>query len=390
MQQLEIYIENLRAILQSKERDKNEIKELGMSSLREEHELANAIYTLLCLQADLPVSLKPITTLASGAAPLFSKGYFPWGALPYPREHAEIGLAYALLGARDVAEPLARWQHLFACDHYGQPIYALFSQEQGCHFQKLKEANHALFNTCQPTLPLPVTSIDSELGLAISKTNESTVLCVASGCKSGLGSFLFRDAGIINFGPQTAPLGNCDEFGLAGRPHTFEYAIKNTESNEEGFTINYQTRLAASHTRTPPLSSLKDSGYSGLWIKAECQYKNDPLAKDSNHSLFLTLELEGKQSFDKRLMVFFAKAEACFVAGTHKLNPRSLNRYTGPASEITFQGKEGKVILRALEGIKTMEVVPLAGEGCFWGADFMVAFSYSSHLQKYVLINSCI
>lgn len=370
-EQLGIFLEELRSLLQSRSAKQEQVKQLGKSSLLRQHELASVLYASLCKQVGLEIPSFPLKQIESGAVPLFEKGYFPWGALPYPYEHAEIGFLCKKLGMHEIAEKMANWQSTFACDHQKRPLAFLFTQENGHPFHALEQLQSAFLENFSNSSCL---NIDRDLGLAIFKTENSTIACAASGCKSGMGCYLFKEMGILNFGPQSASLAKCDDFGLAGKPIYFEPVL-----SSEGFKVCYQTRLASASSRKTPFPTLKDSGYSGLWIKCE--------ASLDQKEFQLSTELEGCGSLENRVFVFFGKGEFCFVAGSHKLNPKSLNRYQGPPKQVAFQGKEGKVILEPLEGVEKMEVIPLAGGNCFWGADFLVAFTYASPRQKYVLKN---
>ena len=185
-----------------------------------------------------------------------------------------------------------------------------------------------------------------------------TIQALATGCKSGMGTFLRGRAGIVNFAPQLTPLGDTRAFGLAGKP-----LFLKLEENR----LNYQTRLAAPHGRPTGLDHLKDSGFSGLWIETEAEILDE--------SLQLRCTIDGVRSLEECTFVFFGKGEACFVSGSHKLNPRSLDRYQGPPQELSFVAGESSVSLNPQEGFSRMEVIPLAGDDTLWGADFLVAFT---------------
>lgn len=367
---LETYINQLRSFRKKGEKAKEEVKLLGNIPLWQEHELATALYALLCQEVGLPSPSLSLKALSSGAVPFFERGCFPWGALPYPREHAEIGIICSKLGKQEIAEGIKKWQRTFAIAHDHQPLCALFSQENGYNHVACKEANALLLGNEEKKPLTEGIFLDKELGLVVARTHESTVLCSAVGCKSGMGTFLFQDTGIINFGPQTYPLGNCEGFGLAGKPYSLEIS-----ETLYGFQMQYQTRLASPHPRGTGFAGLKDSGYSGLWAEVACQYENQELS--------FHCTLEGTASLEKRVFVFFGKGNACYVAGTHKLNPRSLDRYKGPIQPVIFQGREKAVSLEMQGGGDLMEIIPLAGGECFWSADFLVAYSFSHPTHQY-------
>ncbi len=323
----------------------------------DQHELAHALYALNCKQTQHPYPPLELLPKASGAVPLFRKGAFPWGALPYPRDHAELAHLCFLLGEEELACKMARWQKN-TLDHEGKPIFSLFSQEGSVSYTELEKANHALFASLDldPTLYEDV--VDLDVGMWGKRTDKMTLLSLATGCKSGMGVYLYGDAGILNYGPQLLPIGDCSGFGLAGKP-------ENLQITQETFT--YQTRIAAPHDRNTGLSYLKDSGYSGYWLHTS--------QRRENSSLISHCQVLGSPDMSKVTFSFFGKGKACSVSQTHKLHPRSLDRYEGPPQPLAFEGDHGTVQLDFSKGASQMVIIPLAGDDSFWGADFLVAFT---------------
>jgi hypothetical protein len=285
--------------------------------------------------------------------PLFENEFFPWGGLPYPCEHAKKGLELIRKGVVETAKKMSAFQQA-TLDHRDKPLYSLFQQESGCRFFELEEANRAFFEALGIKPDAEYRYLDTELGIVFHRSEDQTMVCLASGCKSGMGAFLVRKGGVLNFGPQLRPLGECAGFGIAGRG-------RNVQATEN--ELRYQCRLAAPHDRDTGIPWLKDSGYCGTWIESACTIQPDCLA--------LSCALEGFRPLADFLFTFFVKAEACFVAGSHKLTPRSLDRYQGPPQAIKIDG----LTISPEEGFRSMEVVPLAGDESFWGADFMISFT---------------
>lgn len=337
----------------------DEIKKIGRSPFLEEHELALAAYALLSKQSK--VTLKP---LSSGAIPLFSRGFFPWGGLPYPRDHAHLGALLVRLGMLEMAQEMARFQQA-TFDHRKLPIHSFFSQESGLSYGDLIAAKQIFFEALDLSIADQTRFFDYELGIAQERTLEKTVLCLGAGCKSGMGAFLYRDAGFVNFGPQLAPAWDCKGFGLAGRPSKLALT-----EDPKGFSLSYKTRLAAPHPRETGYNGLSDSGYSACWIEARMESSQDTLS--------CACDFKGSRPLETLTFSFFGKGEACLVAGCHKLNPHSLDRYQGPAQLIELKGKEGSTFLRPDGGFSHMEVIPLAGDDSFWGSDFLITCSLSS------------
>lgn len=370
MQTPQTLFEEILGLLQHPSPCIEEIKNLGESPLLEEHELAFAAYALLAKRANLnPINI-PLKPLASGAIPLFSKGFFPWKGLPYPRDHALLGAYLTSLEMQSQVEKMAPFQQA-ALDHYKKPIHAFFSQESGVSYADLEAASNAFFTALPASIPEETCFFDHELGIAQARTQEKTVLFLGSGCKSGMGVFLYRDAGILNCGPQLLPIGECSGFGLAGRPDNLFL-----EANLNGFTLSYRTRLASYHPRETGFAGLADSGYSASWIEAKIEAGKDQICCEC--------AIKGFRPIETIAFSFFCKSAACFVAGTHKLNPRSLDRYQGPPQPIELKGKEGSVHLIPDHGFSQMEIIPLAGDDSFWGSDFLIACTLSSPSIRFV------
>lgn len=346
-----------------------EPRDLAESPILYEHELLQAAFALLSKRTGLKPFKPQVSPLESGAVPLFRKNFFPWGGLPYPKEHAELGYLLSHLGDEEMNNIVLRMAHFqeATLDHNKKPILSLFHQEGRGPLHSLEKANELFFDVVCPSPAETLHFTDHELGMVVRRNASSTLLTLGSGCKSGMGAFLHHDAGIINYGPQFLPLGDCSGFGLAG-------SAQKPQINDEGewFSFSYLCRLAAPSPRRSTVSDLQDSGYSGLWMEAAV---GGSLEGISIHTCF-----EGMAPLNKIVFSFFGKGEVCSVSGTHLLKPRSLDRYQGPADSLFFLGKKGGVRLDPLEGSTHLEVIPLAGDESFWGADFLA--SYTLHSPK--------
>lgn len=350
-----------------------------------------------------------VTPFPSGAIPLFPLGFFPWGGLPYPHLHAQLGIDLLELKQYALASAVGRF-HQLICDHSLQPILSLFCQEGRIASTQLQRVTATLLDRIE-TPPLPLPCIDEELGIWRDGDAETTVVVTATGCQTGLGAFLHGDAGVISFGPQLSPIGDCRGYGIAGRaqilyPSDLEHwncgvakapGLNDCKSphitNIEQFEIiqsqelslkpksncsshlgthqehvsrcRYRTRLGATHQRQTGLPFLADSEYRGLWVQVSHQI--------SAHHLETTAYLEGPGLQNAITWVVFGRAACCVVAGSHRLAPNSLDRYQGPIQEVKMRGKEGSVAIHSTSEGK-MEVIPLAGDDSFWGANFLVVF----------------
>lgn len=75
-------------------------------------------------------------------------------------------------------------------------------------------------------------------------------------------------------------------------------------------------------------------------------------------------------------LAFYVKAPSCTV-GSKSFLPGGLHRFQGEAQEARF----GSVVLKASTVCK-MELIPLAGHGCFWNADFLLLFEINQFFDQ--------
>ncbi|MBS0623253.1 MAG: hypothetical protein JSS62_01365 [Verrucomicrobia bacterium] len=302
--------------------------------------------------------LKDMNISNSGAVCLYERGFFPWKGLPYPHEHARLGQYLVQLEQRELAKKMACFQKAML-DHDQQPIASLFCQEGRVPYVMLQQATDAFLSSLEGVhLELPV--IDEGLGFFRMGNFHTTSLITASGCRTGLGTFLHCDAAILTFAPQLSPVGDCASFGIAGRAQELSY-----EYMDQQIVCRYRNRLACPHMRETGLNFLADAGYSGLWVQVS--------QKMSEGSLSTSAQVMGPHSQNSLSWTFFGKARSCVVAGSHGLSPNSLDRYQGPIQKVEMRGVKGSVwIHSSVKG--SMEVIPLAGDESFWGANFLVVF----------------
>ncbi len=74
-------------------------------------------------------------------------------------------------------------------------------------------------------------------------------------------------------------------------------------------------------------------------------------------------------------LAFYVKAQSCQI-GEEMLKPKSLRRYFGEVNSILFGNK---LRIESAQPYK-VQIIPLAGEGCFWDCQFLLSFE----LQPFV------
>ena len=293
----------------------------------------------------------------------FDNEFFPWEGLPYPYEHAKQGVKLVQQGRIDEARQMADF-HQVMLDHNSKPIFSFFRQNHGCNRFDLEMITDEFFSLVDFTPKVEYNFVDDKLGIILNRTLDSTMIGFGSGCKSGMGVFLVNKSGIVNFGIQLKPVGECEGFGLAGRG-------KNIEASDN--SLKYQCRLAAPHARNTGIPGLQDSGYCGMWINSTYKFEQNLFNVKS--------QIDGLNHFSKFCFSFFGKASTCIVAGSHRLQPCSLDRYMGPPEVVALE--DVKILPES--GFKSMEVIPLAGDESFWGANFLISFSLASNCFDFSL-----
>lgn len=90
----------------------------------------------------------------------------------------------------------------------------------------------------------------------------------------------------------------------------------------------------------------------------------------------LEVVLYGSKLTDPLFFVFYVKASQATIGEATYL-PKTLRRYSGDSMPVCFS-EEMEIVA---EPSPHMELIPLAGGGCFWGADFLLAFSCRDRLM---------
>jgi hypothetical protein len=72
--------------------------------------------------------------------------------------------------------------------------------------------------------------------------------------------------------------------------------------------------------------------------------------------------------------VFYIRAEEC-VIGSQRFRPQHLGRFQGEAREVILRSGIDQVIVQADHPMQA-QLIPLAGQGCFWDASFLLAFQW--------------
>lgn len=371
--------------------------------------------------------------LQGGAAPFEYRGHWSWASVPHQRYHSFLGVLWCVLGVLGhhenlikAAEKLAFWQ-LNTLDSAFNPHYSLFSQEEDVFFGEALAWNSLLFkmvgsfsnkpemtyasrrqlellnevSSLDKAIIIPPLAVVIEEWLLSQKTSpneetfvldgnvcdESTALigcrgtdysfkCTVYGGGTGLGAVRYKDLEIVTYGPQYRPYGDCKGFGIeASFLSQKKFPNLEISQRKDGFTLKGIAKLPGKVIHASPYALFRSTSHSESWIDIIQSCENGVL---NIETLFLGLD-----NFDSLSFAFYVKGSQCCVEGRECINPRTLDRYKGPLAPLTLtsQGAKMSIIPKYQHGV--MEIIPLAGDDSFWGADFLVGYSVSKQFPKY-------
>jgi hypothetical protein len=389
------------------------------------------IRTLIALNqclADMPVPSISPHILEGGAAPIAVQEYAPWLALPYAPLHAELGVWMGWLACLTQDEALKRivvqmakwqvhtldgrycpfeglfaqepighlhqqltWNYLFflmTAQFFGEASFHFLAQQQLKHLQQISQPLHL------PPLALLFEQIvskpeegewedfilssriyDPQTALVGQRQPHFSVACTLQGGNTGMGCWCADGCGIVSFGPQHLPLGDCQGFGIEGNYLTNRGArYSSIELSEQGFLLKGCARLVdqPSYSTSPYFQLGK---FKGIWLETEQELKEK--------SFRVSTTFLGFDGWDNVAFSFFVKGEHCQVEGDRILYPCTFDRYQGPIRPLRIGSQQTSFYLSALHGYGHLQVIPLSGKESFWGATFLVAYLLDNKQRKY-------
>jgi len=202
-------------------------------------------------------------------------------------------------------------------------------------------------------------------GIASFKESERHVAISNQGINTAIGSLKYKQIQISAFGPQFFPLSNASGFGIY---HTGAYPKDFVQQQGNGESIiTLWSRL------------FDDGKPSSTWMGVQGNL--------SKVGLDLTLLLRGVQT-KKIAFSFFVKAHSCRAADQKEIRPQSLDRFIGETNKIIFSSTDSSLSFETPEK-SPVHIIPLAGKGFFWDADFLIAFELNSPMRK-ISIQMCV
>jgi hypothetical protein len=193
-------------------------------------------------------------------------------------------------------------------------------------------------------------AVDLDLGMATFSSREIEACLSFSGWNSGLGTMRFGNISSCSFGPQRAPLSDTTGFGVSQALGGGTVIITEKERVEiEGWTRCHGRKESWLHLR----ASLAD------------------------HAVQLDTRFVEGDSDSPLNMVFYVQAGKCSPESSgESFLPGSLHRYKGKCDAVIL---DERVRLTCSGTDQELQIIPLAGEGCFWNANFLIAFSCPSN-----------
>lgn len=185
--------------------------------------------------------------------------------------------------------------------------------------QKLAESLFAQLSKIRP-----IAGKTPDFDVSLLHNSEMMAAFTLSGKGTSLGMIRAGNVEIRALGPQAASL----KFGI------------------QGYGMNNWARCSA---------------WPEVWLEVKPTWKESESRLDVR---FVGLKPEMPLSF-----AFYVKAQSCQI-GSEILKPKSLRRFNGEAQEIFFQN----TLKVASAQCHKVQVIPLAGEGCFWDCEFLLSF----------------
>lgn len=339
-------------------------------SLLKVHEIGKALYLLLsfkCYQYQSSDFLD-LNFTKKGTLCLFKQANFIWGDLPYPAEHAELGSLLFQLSVYDkeyekIASNMLAFQQA-VLTHKHEVFSSLFLQPISRNQNDINRANHIFLSNMNANYLQDYFFLDEEIGFMMLRNYNSSIYIVGSGCKSSLGAFLFKEVGIIAWGPHQGVPENGEEFGISGKVHYFKSYRYN-----ENINVSFSSTLSSISNRDTGFQFLKDSSFSLSKVNVK--------AEISLFKYFIDMEFINCKR-EESFFAIFCRSHICSIVKGPCLRAHSLDSYKGPISDIVLEGVDKEIItIELLKGGKSMQIFSLPGDNTFWGANFLVLFNRS-------------
>ncbi len=181
----------------------------------------------------------------------------------------------------------------------------------------------------------PIPGENPDFGTTLFQSPKLSAAFTLAGNGTSLGVVQSKEVEIRALGPQALPLNEPSGFGIKGR-------------GLDGWTRCY--------------------AMPEVWLELKADCKETECKLDLR---FVGLKPETPLAF-----VFYVKAPSCQI-GQEILKPKSLRRFLGEGNQAAL----GKLTIASSCNHK-IQIIPLAGEGCFWDTEFLVAFEMQPFISQ--------
>ena len=218
--------------------------------------------------------------------------------------------------------------------------------------------------------------MDRSLGFLCYDYQTLRLACSACGVNTGLGVFHKKGVDIVTFGPHFYPLFDSNYFGIYRTSNGSEGGFQDIMMQREGKGCRLR---GCSPLVSPLLSDLSEQNFSRMRLGMQWMFFDICVKQES---IDIEIKLNKCMHEYPLAFVFFVAADRVVMKEEKVLLPRSLKRYQGKTTMLTFEkGEEKNIFFPNFEG--NMEVIPLEGKHHFWSASFLIAFPLTKALEAY-------
>jgi len=241
-----------------------------------------------------------------------------------------------------IAKELALlWRQLGCVEH--EALNSWVSQFQGKSAKRLFYREKSFVEEEATPVKLTVAG-DPWLGMSCLATPEFDGALTLSGFNTGLGALHLQGVCISAFGPHTDRLSDTRGFGISHLPaHGSVVCTEPTRAELEGWTRCHGSKESWLHFK-----SILEKNCATFQVRF---YASIPIK-----------------------MVFYVQARSCRLE-SQKLEPGSLQSFRGSSQSLCFND----AVRLGCDKEAEMQVIPLAGQGCFWNANFLIAYTCPSN-----------
>jgi hypothetical protein len=307
------------------------------------------------IQHAVKIGLWQLETLTTNQTPFFSL-FVPEAAHSFSKYLHSLSLLFFSLSQTD---PSRDWKKI-AEQQFTHLKQHPTSSPPSTLSLLLEHALEKLPSIQTNTSPLHSSSFyfDKQCSLICIKESQWNVACTLVGGNTGLGTITLGDLSLVNFGPQTLPLGTCSTFGI-------NKSIQEQQRTPSRVILDSKKRTFMMQD-TIRLTSNDTSIFPNQWMEITMQFC------PNNLNIKITkLELETEEEV---AFTFYLQTPHCQLENGTELQRRSFDQYHGASSAVWCRSNNNQLVITSDEFFEEMQLIPLGGGSNYWGTDFLLAF----------------